>query len=80
MRNTALSAAHMVIYPEGLGGGDMVKMRLQGTKEDMEWLEKQLAQLPNVQITESSEFYRNKGTNNYFRKYLEIEKATEVNE
>ena len=46
----------------------------------MEWLEEQLAQLPNVQITESSEFYRNKGTNNYFRKYLEIEKATEVNE
>ena len=33
MRNTALSAAHMVIYPEGLGGGDMVKMRLQGTKQ-----------------------------------------------
>ncbi len=80
MRNTALSAAHMVIYPEGLGGGDMVKMRLQGTKEDMEWLEEQLSQLPNVQITESSEIYRNKGTNNYFRKYLEIEKSTTVNE
>ena len=72
MRNTALSAAHMVIYPEGLGGGDMVKMRLQGTKEDMEWLEEQLAQLPNVQITESSELFSNKGTNKYFRKYLEI--------
>ena len=52
MNHTALSAAHMVIYPQGLGGGDMVKMRLQGTKEDMEWLEHQLSQLPNVQITE----------------------------
>lgn len=80
MRNTALSAAHMVIYPEGLGGGDMVKMRLQGTKEDMEWLEEQLSQLPNVQITESSEIFKNKGTNNYFRKYLEVEKTTIVNE
>ncbi len=80
MRNTALSAAHMVIYPEGLGGGDMVKMRLQGTKEDMEWLEEQLAQLPNVQITESSELFSNKGTNKYFRKYLEIEKTATVNE
>lgn len=80
MRNTALSAAHMVIYPEGLGGGDMVKMRLQGTKEDMEWLEEQLAQLSNVQITESSEIFKNKGTNNYFRKYLEVEKTTIVNE
>ena len=70
----------MVIYPEGLGGGDMVKMRLQGTKEDMEWLEEQLAQLPNVQITESSELFSNKGTNKYFRKYLEIEKTATVNE
>ena len=78
MRNTALSAAHMVIYPEGLGGGDMVKVRLQGTKEDMEWLEKQMEQLPNVQITESSELFSNKGTNKYFRKYLEIEKTVTV--
>ena len=80
MRNTALSAAHMVICPEGLGGGDMVKVRLQGTKEDMEWLEKQMEQLPNVQITESSELFSNKGTNKYFRKYLEIEKTVTVNE
>ena len=80
MRNTALSAAHMVIYPEGLGGGDMVKVRLQGTKEDMEWLEKQMEQIPNVQITESSELFSNKGTNKYFRKYLEIEKTATVTE
>lgn len=77
--HTALSAAHMVIYPQGLGGGDMVKMRLQGTKEDMEWLEHQLSQIPNVQITESSDIYRNKGTSNYFRKYLEIEKVDKEN-
>ena len=80
MRNTALSAAHMVIYPEGLGGGDMVKVRLQGTKEDMEWLEKQMEQIPNVQITESSELFSNKGTNKYFSKYLEIEKTATVKE
>ena len=80
MRNTALSAAHMVIYPEGLGGGDMVKVRLQGTKEDMEQLEKQMEQIPNVQITESSELFSNKGTNKYFRKYLEIEKTATVKE
>ena len=80
MRNTALSAAHMVIYPEGLGGGDMVTVRLQGTKEDMEWLEKQMEQIPNVQITESSDLFSNKGTNKYFRKYLEIEKTATVKE
>ena len=38
--HTALSAAHMVIHPDKPGGDDMVKVRLQGTKEDMEWLEK----------------------------------------
>ena len=79
MRNTALSAAHMVIYPEGLGGGDMVKVRLQGTKEDMEWLEEQLLQIPNVKITESSEIFSNKGTNKYFRKYLEVEMTLTTN-
>ena len=77
MIHTALSAAHMVIYPDGPGGDDMVKVRLQGTKEDMEWLEEQLENLPNVQITESSEIFKNKGTNRYYRKYLEIEKTTD---
>ena len=77
MRNTALSAAHMVIYPEGLGGGDMVKVRLQGTKEDMEWLEKQLSECPEIKITESSETFSNKGTSKYYRKYLEINRKNE---
>ena len=53
---------------------------MQGTKEDMEWLEKQMEQIPNVQITESSELFSNKGTNKYFRKYLEIEKTATVKE
>ena len=42
MNHTALSATHMVdLSLRDLGGGEMVKVRLQGTKEDMEWLEKQ---------------------------------------
>ena len=41
MNHTALSATHMVdLSLRDLGGGEMVKVRLQGTKEDMEWLEK----------------------------------------
>lgn len=75
--HTALSAAHMVIYPDKPGGDDMVKVRLQGTKEDMEWLEKQMENLPNVKITESSETFRNKGTNKYYHKYIEIEKTNQ---
>lgn len=79
MRNTALSAAHMVRNPVSPGGEDMVKVRLQGTKEDMEWLEEQLLQIPNVKITESSEIFSNKGTNKYFRKYLEVEMILTTN-
>ena len=40
MIHTALSATHMVdISLRDPGGGEMIKVRLQGTKEDMEWLE-----------------------------------------
>ena len=75
LNHTALSATHMVdISLRDPGGGEMVKVRLQGTKEDMEWLEKQLKECPEIQITESSEPFSNKGTNKYYRKYLEINK------
>ena len=77
MIHTALSAAHMVIYSDKPGGEDMVKVRLQGTKEDMEWLEKQLSECPEVKITESSETFSNKGTSKYYRKYLEINRKNE---
>lgn len=56
------------------GGGEMIKVRLQGTKEDMEWLESQLMNCQHVKITESSATFRNKGTSKYYRKYLEVSK------
>ena len=81
MNNTALSATHMVNIPlRDPGGGEMVKVRLQGTKEDMEWLEEQLRECTEIKITESSQPFSNKGTNKYFRKYLEINKNTEKQE
>lgn len=52
----------------------MIKVRMQGTKEDMEWLEDKLKAEPEVMITDSSEAFQNKGTNRYYRRYLEIEK------
>lgn len=78
MLHTALSATHMVdISLSDPGGGEMIKVRLQGTKEDMEWLEKQLAECPEIRISQISETFSNKGTNKYFRKYLEINKSEE---
>ncbi|SDB01846.1 hypothetical protein [Eubacterium oxidoreducens] len=77
MRNTALDAAHMVANIENEDkGGRMIKIRVQGTKEDINWLEKQIRTLRKVQVTESSEIYKNQGTKKYFRKYMEVEKET----
>lgn len=76
MKHTALSATHMVIPLRDPGGGQMIKVRLQGTKEDLEWLEKRLKDCPEIKITESSDVFSNKGTNKYFRKYLEINKTS----
>ncbi len=73
MKNTALGAAHMV-YSLDPGGGTMVKVRMQGTKEDMKWLEEQINKLPDATIVVSSEAFHNKGTNRFFRRYLEIDK------
>ena len=53
MRNTALDAAHMVANKENEDkGGRMIKIRVQGTKEDINWLEKQIRTLRKVQVTE----------------------------
>ena len=48
----------------------MIKVRLQGTKEDMEWLEERLREKPEILITESSQAFQNKGTNTRLRKFL----------
>ena len=52
----------------------MIKIRVQGTKDDISWLEKQIKSLEKVMVTESSETYKNQGTKKYFRKYMEGEK------
>lgn len=50
----------------------MIKVRIQGTKEDVYWVEKQLKSCSQIKIIESSDLYKNKGTNKYYRKYIEI--------
>ena len=53
----------------------MLKIRLMGTKNDIKWFEKILKKQPNVTVTEFSDLYRNKGTNKYYRAYVEVQKA-----
>lgn len=53
----------------------MLKIRLMGTKNDIRWFEKILNRQPKVNVTEVSELYQNKGTNRYYRTYIEVQKA-----
>lgn len=73
---TASVAAHMVAEKKRRGGR-MIKIRVQGTKQDIKWLEQQISALDKVQVTESSAMYSNQGTNKYFRKYMEVEPVKE---
>ncbi len=55
--------------------GNVLKIRLMGTKNDIKWFEKILRRLPKVVVTEFSKLYPNKGTNKYYRVYAEVQKA-----
>lgn len=53
----------------------MLKIRLMGTKNDIKWFEKILRRNPKVEVTEFSELYSNKGTNKFYRVYVEVMKS-----
>ncbi len=53
----------------------MLKVRLMGTKNDIKWFGKILKRHPKVVVTEFSELYQNKGTNKYYRAYVEVIKS-----
>ena len=53
----------------------MLKIRLMGTKNDIKWFEKILKRQPKVAVTEISDLYPNKGTERYYRVYVEVQKA-----
>ncbi|MCD7724710.1 MAG: hypothetical protein LUI12_04050 [Clostridiales bacterium] len=51
----------------------MLKLRLQGTKEDITRFVDFLKGSPRIRIIQMSDIYANKGANRYFRLYAEIE-------
>lgn len=55
----------------------MLKIRLMGTKNEIKWFEKILKRQPKVVVTEFSKLYTNKGTNKYYRAYVEVHKSNE---
>ncbi len=53
----------------------MLKIRLMGTKNDIKWFERLLRRQHKVAVTEVSEMYPNKGTDRFYRAYVEVQKA-----
>ena len=52
----------------------MLKIRLQGTVNDIKWFQKMIKGLEQVKSVDFSEPFANKGTTKYVRVYGEIEK------
>ena len=52
----------------------MLKIRLQGTTNELKWFRKILEKNDNFKILSISEPYVNKGTHKYFRVYVDIDR------
>ena len=52
----------------------MLKIRLQGTKNDLKWFRKLLERDRRIHVLDISDIYTNKGTNKYYRVYAEVRK------
>lgn len=52
----------------------MLKIRLQGTIQDMKWFWRLLEHQKEVEVLRKSEAYTNKGTNKYLRMYADVER------
>lgn len=53
----------------------MLKIRLMGTKNDITWFKKIMQRHPKVEVLEMSDLYHNKGTDKYYRSYVEVKKS-----
>ena len=52
----------------------MLKIRLQGTKNDIKWFKKIMERHPKIEVKEFSDYFQNKGTQRYYRVYTEVVK------
>lgn len=52
----------------------MLKIRLQGTKRDICWFCSLLGNQSEVEVIQDSEIFSNKGTNKFYRAYVEIQR------
>ncbi|MCF0131191.1 MAG: hypothetical protein HUJ71_05660 [Pseudobutyrivibrio sp.] len=52
----------------------MLKVRLQGTKNDIKWFRKILERNPKLEVYDFSDYFQNKGTKKYYRVYTNVKK------
>ena len=50
----------------------MLKIRMMGTKSDIEWFQKLMKNHLQIRVLEISDLYANKGTDKNYRCYMEI--------
>lgn len=55
----------------------MLKIRMQGTVQDIQWFKDLIEQHKEIRVLGISKPFANKGTNKYFRVYAEIENELE---
>jgi len=53
----------------------VLKIRLMGTKNEIVWFERQLMRNPKIDVQDFSEMFQNKGTDRFYRAYVEVRKA-----
>lgn len=53
----------------------MLKIRMQGTMQDLNWFRRLLERSDAVRVIRVSEAFANKGTKRFFRMYAEVEKG-----
>lgn len=55
----------------------MIKIRLQGTLSDIQWFHHILDGIEEIEVTEFSRPFTNKGTTRFYRAYAEAVKANQ---
>lgn len=56
----------------------MLKIRLMGTKKDINWFRNLLHKSPQIEVIEFSEAFLNKGTNRFYRSYAEVKRKNVI--
>lgn len=55
-----------------------LKIRVQGTKEDIAWFNRFLELNQDIKVISTSHIFSNKGTVRYFREYIDVKTGGQV--